>query len=289
MLERYDVTEPTRMDRRILGPNLDQVCVGLDSASAQLTWRSLPPVAHNHSSPSKTLAQILSGSSGSGSDGSRRQCHHCAYRRPRAKKATQGEEAGEELDAATAENRVGEARWMREAVKNRQNAARLEEERRQETERFLTAQALANNEELAGKAVVRTVMMMKQEALNIAFGGASSLPPPHSVGGVLSTSSVTSTPSRRPPLEARAQHSCRRCSCTGRPRSDWRRALPVWRPLPDIVGVDRAYHRPQPDTIDKGHHPEGPKKPRRISTADMSRAVNMFDKMPSRLGRPPRR
>jgi hypothetical protein len=39
--------------------------------------------------------------------------------------------------------------------------ARLDVERRQETERFLVAQALSNSEELAGKAVVRAVMMMK--------------------------------------------------------------------------------------------------------------------------------
>jgi hypothetical protein len=41
----------------------------------------------------------------------------------------------------------------REAIKNRQNVARLEEERRLETKRFLAAQALANSEELAGKAL----------------------------------------------------------------------------------------------------------------------------------------
>jgi hypothetical protein len=83
---------------------------------------------------------------------------------------------------------------LREAVKNRQNAARIEEECRLETERFLAAQALANSKELAGKAAVRAVMMMKQEAINVAFGGVASVPPLHSVGGALSTSSVTSTP-----------------------------------------------------------------------------------------------
>jgi hypothetical protein len=46
----------------------------------------------------------------------------------------------------------------------------LETERWQETERYLAAQDLANNEELAGKYVVRSVMMMKQEALNVVFG-----------------------------------------------------------------------------------------------------------------------
>jgi hypothetical protein len=40
-------------------------------------------------------------------------------------------------------------------------AARLEEERWQETERYLAAQALANSEDLAGKVVMRVIMMMK--------------------------------------------------------------------------------------------------------------------------------
>jgi hypothetical protein len=37
----------------------------------------------------------------------------------------------------------------------------LDEEHRQETERFLSAQALANSGELAGRVFVRTVMLMK--------------------------------------------------------------------------------------------------------------------------------
>jgi hypothetical protein len=49
----------------------------------------------------------------------------------------------------------------REAVKIRQQAARLDEEHRQETERYLASQALANIEELAAKPVVHIVMMMK--------------------------------------------------------------------------------------------------------------------------------
>jgi hypothetical protein len=88
---------------------------------------------------------------------------------------------------------------QREAVKNRQNATRLEEERRLENERFLAAQALANSEELAGKVVVRAVMMKKQEAINVTFGGVASPPPSSAVGDALSTSSVTSTPSGCPP------------------------------------------------------------------------------------------
>jgi hypothetical protein len=42
--------------------------------------------------------------------------------------------------------------------------ALLDEERRQETERFLAKQFLANSEELAGKAAMCVVMLMKQEA-----------------------------------------------------------------------------------------------------------------------------
>jgi hypothetical protein len=84
-------------------------------------------------------------------------------------------------------------------MRNRQNAARLDEECRQETERFLAAHSLANSEELAGKAAARAIMMMKQEAINVAFGGVASMPPSCGIGGTLSTISVTSTPSGRPP------------------------------------------------------------------------------------------
>jgi hypothetical protein len=97
---------------------------------------------------------------------------------------------------------------QREAMWNRQNAARLAEERQLETERFLAVQALANSEELAGKAAVHAVMMMKQEAINVAFGGVASLPLLSVVGGALSTSSVTSTPSDRPPAVGPTRLSC---------------------------------------------------------------------------------
>jgi hypothetical protein len=140
----------------------------------------------------------------------------------------------------------------REAIKICQQAARLDEERRQETERYLAAQALANSKELAGKAAVHAVMLMKQEALNVAFGGAASVPPPHSVAGASSTSSVTSTLSGRPPLEPNTPgaHSpaLGAHAMTGG-------ALPVARLPPDVVRVSRACHRPQPDTVDRGHHP----------------------------------
>jgi hypothetical protein len=36
---------------------------------------------------------------------------------------------------------------------------------------------LANSKDLAGKVTVRAVMLMKKEALNIAFGEAVRLPP----------------------------------------------------------------------------------------------------------------
>jgi hypothetical protein len=49
--------------------------------------------------------------------------------------------------------------------------AQLAEECRQETKRFLAAQALANSEEQMGKAIVHAIKMMKHEAINMAFGG----------------------------------------------------------------------------------------------------------------------
>jgi hypothetical protein len=58
---------------------------------------------------------------------------------------------------------------------------------------------LANSEELSGKAVARAVMMMKQEATNVAFDDIASLALSCAIGGALSTSSVTSTPRGRPP------------------------------------------------------------------------------------------
>jgi hypothetical protein len=116
-------------------------------------------------------------------------------KQPKARKPTKDLTSDERRKES--EKRAG----RREAVKNRQNEARLEKERRLETEQFLAAQALANSEEMAGKAVVRVAMMMKQEAINVAFGGGgASVPPPHSVSGALSTSSVTLTPSGLPPV-----------------------------------------------------------------------------------------
>jgi hypothetical protein len=59
---------------------------------------------------------------------------------------------------------------------------------------------------VAQKAPQQAVMMKKREALNVAFGHGVVIylaPPGHVVVGVSSTSSVTSTPSGRPPLTPR--------------------------------------------------------------------------------------
>jgi hypothetical protein len=50
---------------------------------------------------------------------------------------------------------------QRVAMRNRHNAAQLDEERRQETERFLAAHALANSEELARKAAARVIHLKR--------------------------------------------------------------------------------------------------------------------------------
>jgi hypothetical protein len=113
-------------------------------------------------------------------------------------------------------------------------------------------QALANNEELACKAAVHAVMMMKQ-------GPSTS----RSVASLLCLLRTLSTaPCRRArTLRHRAGTllrwipTClRSCSYTGRPRPGRRLAFPVWR-LPPHIGVGRAWHRPQPNTIDRVRHP----------------------------------
>jgi hypothetical protein len=146
----------------------------------------------------KYFSQILS--NGSGSDGFRRQNRFCAYRRQRSEE-TEGEEDGQghDIGGAKSEKRASQ----REAAKKRLLAARLDEERRQETERYLIVQALANSEELAGNAVMWAIMRMKHEALNVVFGGAVFVAPPHPLAGAFSTISVTSTLSGRPPLAPR--------------------------------------------------------------------------------------
>jgi hypothetical protein len=47
------------------------------------------------------------------------------------------------------------------------------EEHRLDTKRFLAVQALDNSKELAGKATMRPIRMIKQDAINVAFGGAT--------------------------------------------------------------------------------------------------------------------
>jgi hypothetical protein len=89
------------------------------------------------------------------------------------------------------EKRVG----RREAVKNSQNVARLEEERRLETERFFAVQALANNEELTGKTAVHAAMTMKQEVLTLCL--PLSPTPTHLFIQNYTGSAVQPTPSNR--------------------------------------------------------------------------------------------
>jgi hypothetical protein len=165
----------------------------------------------------------------------------------------------------------------RAAMQNRQNAARLDEERRQETERFLAAHALASSEELAGKAAACAVMMMEQETINVAFGGVASMPPSCGVGDALLTSSVTSTPSGRPPALELNTHVVHAPALGARGRGGV--------PLSRFGDLQPPSGSPGPG-IDLNRTPStgcgtpaGLKKPRRMSTADMPRVVNLFDEM----------
>jgi hypothetical protein len=111
---------------------------------------------------------------------------------------------------------------------------------------------LANIEELTGKAAMRAVMMMKQEAINVAFGGIASLPPPCVVGGALSTSSVTSASSGCPPaleLNMPVAHAPALAPTIGAAsrRPGWATSTPV--------EVGKARHQPQPHTVDRVRHP----------------------------------
>jgi hypothetical protein len=138
---------------------------------------------------------------------------------------------------------------------------------------------LANSEVLAGKAAARAVMMMKQEAINVAFGGVASLPPSCGVGGALSTSSVTLTLSGRPPaleLNTLVAHA----PTLG---THGQGGVPLsrfgdFRPLSALIGPVIDLNRTPSTGCDT---PAGLKKPRRMSTADMPRAVNLFDEMPT--------
>jgi hypothetical protein len=82
----------------------------------------------------------------------------------------------------------------------------------------------------------------------------------------------------RPPSCARAQHACRACSCAGRPRSG---GVPLsrfgdLRPPSGSPGLGIDLNR----TPSTGcGTPAALKKPRRMCTANMTWAVNLFDEM----------
>jgi hypothetical protein len=131
---------------------------------------------------------------------------------------------------------------------------------------------------------VRAVMLIKQEALNATFGGTASVPPPHSVSGALSTSSVMASLSGSPPLDpnthvahapALGAHDQMGAAlsrfCDLRPMSSGS-AGPA-------INLNRT-----PSTGDTTS--SDVKKPHRNSTARMPRAVNLFDNMPEQAGAP---
>jgi hypothetical protein len=121
-------------------------------------------------------------------------------------------------------------------------------------------------------------MIMKQEATNVAFGGVASLPPSCGVGGALSTNSVTSTPSGRPTaleLNTPIVHA----PALG---PHGRGGVPIsrfgdFRPPSASIGPGIDLNR-TPST--RCGTPAGLKKPHRMSTANMPRAVNLLDEMP---------
>jgi hypothetical protein len=98
----------------------------------------------------------------------------------------------------------------REVVRARAASAKLEEERHKANEHIIATHAEANGDMLAQKAAQQIVMMMKKKALNVAFDQGVVIPlapSGHAVAEESSTSSVTSTPSGRPPLQPRL-HGC---------------------------------------------------------------------------------
>jgi hypothetical protein len=145
-------------------------------------------------------------------------------------------------------------------------------------------QALANSKELVGKAAMHAIMMMKQEAINVAFGGVTSVPPPHSVSGALSTRPITSTPSGIPPaLEPNTPvaHALA-LGAHGRGGTSLSRFGNL-NPMSGSAG----------SCIDLNRTPSTgcttstvSKKPRRISTVNMPRVVNLFDDMPEHARAP---
>jgi hypothetical protein len=113
----------------------------------------------------------------------------------------------------------------------------------------------------------------------VAFDGVASLPPSCGIGGALSTSSLTSTPSGRPPaLELNT--SVAHAPALG---AHDQGGIPLsrfgdFRPPSVSIGPDIDLKRTP--SIGCGT-PTGLKKPCCMSTADMPRAVNLFSKMPA--------
>jgi hypothetical protein len=121
-------------------------------------------------------------------------------------------------------------------------------------------------------------MLMKHEARNVAFGGAASVPPPHSVAGALSTSSVTWTPSGRPPLEPRTPGAhAPSLGAHARTGGALSRLVELYLTSSELAGPAIDLNR-TPSTCDTT--PACTKKPGRISTTDKPRAVNLFDEKP---------
>jgi hypothetical protein len=110
------------------------------------------------------------------------------------------------------------------------------------------------------------------------------VPPPHSVGGALSTSSIMSTPSGRPPMEPNT--SVVHAPALG---AHGRMGAVLFqfgdlRPMSSGSAgpcIDLNRTPPTGDTT-----PASAQKPRRISTTDMPRAVNLFDDMPEQARAP---
>jgi hypothetical protein len=104
------------------------------------------------------------------------------------------------------------------------------------------------------------------------------VPPPNPVAGALSTSSVMSTPSGRPPLEPRTP-GAHTPSLGAHARSGGTlfRLGVLWHTSSESVGPASNLNR-TPSTCDT--IPACAKKPPCISPANMPRAVNLYDEMP---------
>jgi hypothetical protein len=137
---------------------------------------------------------------------------------------------------------------------------------------------MANSEELAGKADVCVVMMIKREAINVAFGSVALVPLSSAVGGALLTSSVTSTLSGRPPaLEPKTPIAhAPALGAHGRGGATLSHFGDL-RPSPGSTGSSTDLNR---TPLTGCATPTNLKKPCCVSTADMPSAVNLFDDMP---------